>query len=138
VAGGANRLPPFKNTRHPLDDLLETIHSSDYAILVVTADDITRSRGRRQFAPRDNVILELGMALGQLEDPRRTFIVTPRGVDLKIPSDITGLTRVMVKTPQNRSWSFLHRLRRSTPDMKEIVKPVVESVIDTIEALGSR
>lgn len=42
-------------------------------------------------SPRDNVILELGMFLG-LHGQERALILRPRGADLKIPSDLLGIT----------------------------------------------
>jgi predicted nucleotide-binding protein len=42
-------------------------------------------------APRDNVIWEHGFFTGGLGRDR-TFIVKPRGVDLKVPSDWAGIT----------------------------------------------
>lgn len=66
----------------------------DFAILLLTADDTTASRGRRKASPRDNVVFELGLFMGSLGRDR-TFVVSPKGVDLKLPTDLLGLTNVM-------------------------------------------
>jgi CRP/FNR family cyclic AMP-dependent transcriptional regulator len=52
------------------------------------------SRKRDLDAPRDNVVFEVGLFMGALTRPR-TFMAVPRGVDLKIPTDILGLTPVL-------------------------------------------
>ena len=74
-----------------LEDLVERMPTFDYGILVLTADDLTTSRGKRADAPRDNVLLELGICLGAL-GRRRTFAVYNRGERIKLPSDLAGVT----------------------------------------------
>jgi hypothetical protein len=63
----------------------------DFAALVITPDDMTKSRGRKQQAPRDNVLLELGLCIGVL-GRERTMVVYDRSADIKIPSDLAGVT----------------------------------------------
>ena len=58
---------------------------------MLTPDDKVISRGPEQVAARDNVHFELGLFMGRFGE-HRTFIVHPRGQDLRIPSDLVGLT----------------------------------------------
>ena len=51
---------------------------------------------RRFDAPRDNVIYELGLAMGHI-GRQRTVMVVPRGEDLKIPTDLAGLNPITFK-----------------------------------------
>ena len=44
-----------------LENLVEKLDDFDFAIFVLTPDDLVTSRGRRQESPRDNVLLELGL-----------------------------------------------------------------------------
>jgi CRP/FNR family transcriptional regulator, cyclic AMP receptor protein len=74
-----------------IDDLLGKAHGCDYAIFVISNEDRLTSRSIEYGAPRDNVVFEIGLFMGQL-GRRRTFIVKERGVDLKIPSDLLGIT----------------------------------------------
>jgi predicted nucleotide-binding protein len=86
----------FQPSHYPIDDLLAAVHQSDFAVLVISPDDQVTSRGDRSDAPRDNVVFELGMAMGRL-GRERTVMVIPRGVDLKIPTDLLGLTPITFK-----------------------------------------
>jgi predicted nucleotide-binding protein len=81
----------FGASSFPIEDLEQQVRTSDFAILVLGPDDRVISRGRESSAPRDNVIFELGHFMGALTR-HRTFLVLPRGADLKIPSDLMGLT----------------------------------------------
>jgi hypothetical protein len=74
-----------------LESLVDKAHTFDFAILVLTPDDMTSSRGKRQQSPRDNVLLELGIFIGVL-GRKRTMIVFDRSANIKIPSDLAGVT----------------------------------------------
>lgn len=81
----------FKLGRTVYDELLTTSRTFDFAILVVTPDDITRVRGQEHQTARDNVILELGLFLGLL-GPDRTFVLLPQNSSgLKLPTDLLGV-----------------------------------------------
>ena len=49
------------------------------------------SRDSVSYSPRDNVIFELGLFMGALSRSR-TFILMPRNGEVKIPTDLLGLT----------------------------------------------
>lgn len=80
----------FRATKGAVESLLEAVAKSDFAILVLTADDTIISREVEKAAPRDNCIFELGLFMGAL-GRERSFIVRPRGEDMKLPSDLLGL-----------------------------------------------
>ncbi len=86
----------FQPSHYPIDDLLAAVQQADFAVLVISPDDDVTSRGDRSDAPRDNVVYELGMSMGRL-GRERTVMVMPRGVDLKIPTDLLGLTPLTYK-----------------------------------------
>lgn len=81
----------FSPGTYPLEALLNELERSDYAIFVLTPDDITISRKKGQPAPRDNVIFEAGLFMGRL-GRRRTFLLFDPEHELKLPSDLKGLT----------------------------------------------
>jgi predicted nucleotide-binding protein len=81
-----------------MEDLERLITMADFGVLICTPDDrvVNEERGVDEYAPRDNVILELGMCLGAL-GRRRTLLVQPRLKDLKIPTDMLGITPINYK-----------------------------------------
>jgi predicted nucleotide-binding protein len=64
---------------------------SDFAIVVLTADDMTTKRGQTYAVPRDNVIFELGFFMGRL-GLERTYMVYSRDHSPTLPSDLAGIT----------------------------------------------
>ena len=74
-----------------LKSLVNTANQHDFAILVLTPDDVKASRGTSSPAPRDNVIFELGLCTGIL-GIGRAFFVYDRSTDLDLPSDLLGIT----------------------------------------------
>jgi hypothetical protein len=69
----------------------EVENKFQFAVILLTPDDRISYRDENLKAPRDNVILELGLWLGKV-GPNRTFIVTP-SEDFKLPTDLDGLLR---------------------------------------------
>ncbi|MDF1741931.1 MAG: nucleotide-binding protein, partial [Verrucomicrobiales bacterium] len=81
----------FGASTYTIEALETEVRTSDFALMVFGPDDEYISRDLTEKAPRDNVVLELGMAIGALTH-KRTFLMYPRGVDLKIPTDLLGIT----------------------------------------------
>jgi hypothetical protein len=101
----------FKSGQYILESLIRALETVDFAVLILTPDDLVESRGGTSHSPRDNVIFEIGLCIGRL-GRERVFIVSERNSNLKIPSDLLG-----VKTIQYRGWASnegFDALRRST------------------------
>ena len=81
----------FDPGKYTLEALEDEIRKSDFAVFILTGDDVTISRGRKTGSPRDNVIFELGISIGVLTR-RRTFLLIERARGAKIPSDLLGFT----------------------------------------------
>jgi CRP/FNR family cyclic AMP-dependent transcriptional regulator len=81
----------FQASYTSIESLFSFAQEADFAALVLTNDDVTKSRGKRNASPRDNVIFELGLFMGTL-GRERVFILKPKGLDIKIPSDLLGVT----------------------------------------------
>jgi hypothetical protein len=60
-------------------------------VLVLTADDLTISRGTERPAARDNVLFELGLFVGGL-GRERTFMLYDRTHPPALPTDLAGVT----------------------------------------------
>lgn len=73
-------------------EVLENILGKyEYGIFVFTPDDNIFSRGQISKIPRDNVIFEYGMFLGK-HTRKKAFFIVPRGIDIKIMTDVLGIT----------------------------------------------
>lgn len=88
----------FGPTKYTMEDLEREVATADFAIAVVMGEDVVRSRKRQSVAPRDNVVFELGLFMGQI-GRQRTFMVVPRGINLKMPSDLLGLNPLSFVPP---------------------------------------
>ena len=86
----------FGASQFPIIELERQVQESDFAVLVLGADDEVVSRSEKSDAPRDNVIFELGLFMGALSH-ERTFMIIPRDCDIKIPTDLLGLTSLNYK-----------------------------------------
>lgn len=86
----------------PLDSITEALAASDFGIFVFSPDDETIIRGNVSDSVRDNVIFELGLFIGAL-GKRRCFIVMPDNVDLRIPTDLVGVTPAKYSGERDKS-----------------------------------
>ncbi|MGC4089434.1 MAG: nucleotide-binding protein [Polyangiaceae bacterium] len=113
----------FGASRSTIEALEVQLRLSDFAVLVAAKDDTVRSRGEEKDAPRDNVIFELGLFMGALSRTR-TFLLVPRGTDLKIPSDLLGQTPLLFDP--------------SEPDLAKALLAATGELADIIERNGAK
>jgi CRP/FNR family transcriptional regulator, cyclic AMP receptor protein len=71
--------------------LVNAISSCDYCIIILTADDNSRIRGKNYLTPRDNLLFEAGISFGSVHSSR-TFLISEKVDKLKLPSDLNGFT----------------------------------------------
>lgn len=105
-----------------LSSLLKFVSVFDFAILVLSDDDLVRSRGwLRKPAPRDNVVFELGLFMGAL-GKRRSFpvIVPPKKGRLKTPSDLLGNTEIRLRS-DFRSLSLADAVKEPCARLRETI-----------------
>jgi len=74
-----------------LESLMSVLEQFDFAVMVLSPDDVLESRDQNYASPRDNVIFELGLFIGRL-GRKRVFIVHEDDRHLKLPSDLAGIT----------------------------------------------
>jgi CRP/FNR family cyclic AMP-dependent transcriptional regulator len=107
-----------------IDALMHEVNESDFAVFVFSADDTVLSRNANYQAPRDNVVFELGLFMGRLER-NRTFIVKEQSTDVKIPTDLLGIT-------------LLTYVFRPGSDLSGAVAPICTELRKVIKGLGVR
>lgn len=142
----------FEFGRGYLEELMAELEKHDFAVLVLTPDDVVESRGDNQRSPRDNVLFELGLFMGKL-GRERTFIVCDSSTKMKLPSDLAGVSFItyegkrmadapssavrgacmrinrVIKKPQHRELSGTWRSKYLLCYSGEKGEPVVEDVV---------
>jgi predicted nucleotide-binding protein len=114
----------FQASQAAIESLELAVRASDFAALVLSPDDKVVVRGKEHDAPRDNVVFELGLFMGAL-GRERTFVVRPRGVTLKIPTDLMGV-------------NDLAYAQGVAADLDARIGPIGNDIRKCIEKLGPR
>jgi CRP/FNR family cyclic AMP-dependent transcriptional regulator len=109
----------FEPSKTTIEDLMQLTAEVDFAVLVLTPDDVTKSRGKRKPSPRDNVIFELGLFMGAL-NRARTYMVAPRSAGLKIPTDLLGVTYLPFSN--RRSRTLARNLQPVLRQLRDLIK----------------
>jgi CRP/FNR family cyclic AMP-dependent transcriptional regulator len=104
---------------YPLEALERQVSDSDFAVAIAEADDIIESRGVRAPTVRDNVLFELGLFMGKLTR-YRAILVHPKRKDLKLPSDLQGLTLISYEPGDDAT--FTARLSHVCDQIRALVK----------------
>lgn len=86
----------FQASKTIIEDLWAMAKEADFAVIVLSPDDVCITRGEKKRVPRDNAVFELGLFIGSLGRDR-AFIITPSDTDLKIPTDLLGVTCLRYK-----------------------------------------
>jgi CAP12/Pycsar effector protein, TIR domain len=73
-----------------IETIINSVPRSDFAILVLSPDDLIESRNDQKFGPRDNVVFELGAFMGRL-GRSRALVVHQADARIKIPTDLSGV-----------------------------------------------
>lgn len=89
----------FTASSFTIESLEKTLPTVDFAALILSPDDTVISRDTENDAPRDNIIFELGLFMGALGHSR-TFLIHPSDIDIKIPTDLAGITPLTYKLGQ--------------------------------------
>jgi predicted nucleotide-binding protein len=80
----------FRPSDIAIEDLEAQLPHTDFALLIFGPDDKIISRDIPFEGPRDNVLFEFGMFLGAI-GRKRTYLLKPKGMLVKIPTDLMGL-----------------------------------------------
>jgi hypothetical protein len=76
-----------------IESLENELDRADFAVVVLTGDDLATVRDQATLLPRDNVIFELGLFMGRLGRPRCFFFVEGES-GTRIASDLSGVQPV--------------------------------------------
>lgn len=107
-----------------IESLEKAAGDFDFAILILTPDDLTQSRDAVLPSIRDNLLFEAGLFMGSM-GRGRVFLVRPR-MGLKWPTDFLGITPVDYDAGR-----FLR-------DPRAAVSSVADKIRDIIKVKGPR
>jgi hypothetical protein len=71
-----------------IETLINNLPAFDFAVLILTPDDLITRGENTALSPRDNLIFEAGLFMGRLGRARTVIL----HADVKIPSDLAGTT----------------------------------------------
>jgi hypothetical protein len=117
-----------------IETLVNALPRFDFAVLVLTPDDLVTSRDVEAFGPRDNVLFEVGLFMGRL-GRSRTFILHQASAALKMPSDLAGVTTAVYEWPRT---DRNHRaaVGSACDSIRQVVRDLGVTDTKTAKALG--
>ena len=89
-----------------IESLVKEAPTFDFAVFVLSSEDVRKSRGVKARVPRDNIIFETGLFMGVLTR-ERVFLVKPRDVKIQLPSDFAGITTADFPIPPTNDYQTL-------------------------------
>lgn len=92
----------FGPSRTYIHSLITETKKSNFAVLVFSPDDIVIKRSKKSYAPRDNVLFEMGLFIGGI-GLERTYMLVSRGDRIDIASDLAGLSSIQYTKPSNEN-----------------------------------
>lgn len=98
--------------------------NSDFALFLFGNEDLVVSRGGESSCPRDNVVFELGLFSGKLSS-ERVYFAKEIGVDIKIPTDLAGVTPVQYK-------------KKPGEEISISVQPICNQLLKRAKELGTK
>ncbi len=123
----------IRPTEGTLEGLSNRAKDFDFAIIVLTPDDIKESRGQREACPRDNLLVETGLFVGAV-GRLRTFLVVDSTVRMSLPTDLAGVTCSDYRPPNGSE-----DLRSASAEqLRSALGPACDSIEDAIRRQGPR
>lgn len=113
----------FKASSTTIESLEAALEEVDFAVLVLTPEDLLEKKRKLVPAVRDNVIFELGLFTGKL-GRERCLMVRPRNVELDLPSDLDAVTTLSFDADRVNS------------DWRAALGPASTEIAERIERLG--
>lgn len=111
----------FSPGRFTLEALESALDKHSYAIIVLSPDDITNSRGVQEISPRDNAIFETGLFIGR-RGHSSVFIAIPEQPKVRLPTDLSGLIVAeykIVNGPDGVTYDVTRAVQTVTKSLEE-------------------
>ena len=118
-----------------IETLVNSLPRFDFALLVLSPDDLIQSRKDETLGPRDNVIFELGLFMGRL-GRSRTFILHQSYAKVKIPSDLSGVTTATYEWPR-ADGSHRSAVGAACDSIREVIRDLGFSEAKTTKAINN-
>lgn len=113
--------PPSRDALTAIEAALD---EADFAAFILAPDDVAIIRGEEVDITRDNVVLELGMSLGELGRDR-TFILAPKVASRpRKPSDLLGIQAIQYETDES--------------NVRKAMSSAATQIWEQIDAVGSK
>lgn len=93
----------FRPSRVTIHEIIRSAQDADFAVFILAPDDFLKYRHEEQKSPRDNTIFEAGLFMGIL-GIERVFLLKPRDITIKLPTDLMGITTIMYDIPSENRW----------------------------------
>lgn len=122
----------FGLSKGTLQSLYEALPNFEFAILVLTPDDLAIYRDQVVQLPRDNVLFEMGLFMGHL-GPERVFIVYCDDGQTKLPSDLAGIGLAKFHKPEGTKKISSY----ATNDLLPLIGPVGSKIRIAIQKIQS-
>ncbi|WP_127996819.1 nucleotide-binding protein [Piscinibacter defluvii] len=113
-----------------IESLEKALDTADFAVVVMTGDDLANKRGVQVVLPRDNVIFELGLFIGRIGRERCTFFVE-HDSSTQIASDLSGVKAAEYWPPEQMT-------RRVRPGLAERARELKKRIREQLAQHGTR
>ena len=88
-----------------LENLVAVLPKFDFAVLVLTGDDLTTSRHIKTASPRDNVVFETGLFMGRIGRERTfSYMTKPRNQSFLPISPVSRCENSLEETSLMNFW----------------------------------
>lgn len=114
-----------------IEALVNELPKFDFAVLILTPDDLITAREKERLGPRDNLVFELGLFTAGL-GRSRTFVV--RDSRITLPSDLSGVSTAPYQAPESRE-ALPSALGRACDSVRFAVESLGPSDIKTAQKI---
>jgi Predicted nucleotide-binding protein containing TIR-like domain len=119
-----------------LESLINGLNDSDFGVFVFAPDDILTLRNETLASIRDNVLFEFGLSMGKLGRERVFFILPENQGNLRLPSDLLGISTVTFDTNRGNieaalgpaCFKILQAIDKFGVRQERLVPPMIEII----------